>query len=121
VSVDVRGPATLDTLAEVVVPRSFVLCDCEGAEEVLLNPVKIPALASCDLIVEVHEHASTGIRERLRERFAATHDVEWIPANLHKQPPRAIAALAPDDQALAVREHRLEGCDWLILTSRKSV
>jgi 2-phospho-L-lactate transferase/gluconeogenesis factor (CofD/UPF0052 family) len=85
---------------------------------VLLDPVAIPALASCDLIVEVHENFVPGLRARLRERFAATHHVRYVEARADKEPPAAIAEMTDADRTLAVNEHRGQGCDWLVCDSK---
>ena len=116
--VDVRGPATVRSVARVVEPGSLLLCDCEGAEDALLDPLAIPGLARCDLVVEVHDAFVPGVAERLRRRFHATHDIREIPAEPEKRPPGAIAALAPADRALAVREHRAGGCAWMVFETR---
>lgn len=65
--------------AEFAHRRSIVLCDIEGAEDELLDGAALGALAGMDLLVEVHESARPGLMERLRRRFAATHDLHVIP------------------------------------------
>jgi len=50
-----RGLCTADELAKSCRPDSFILCDCEGAEEDILQPLVTPALASCTMLVELHE------------------------------------------------------------------
>lgn len=83
------------------------------------TPRQIPALAASDVIVELHESAATGIGDCLRRRFAATHYIVSIQAIVEKTPPPLIEDLAAD-QALAVREHRMDGLTWLYLTARRS-
>lgn len=57
---------------------TFVWCDVEGYEDVLFDPAKLPGLARCWLLVEVHEFAAPGVAARLQERFAATHRITTI-------------------------------------------
>lgn len=41
--------------------RVFVLCDVEGAEWELLDPVAIPSLREADVLVELHEFRRPGV------------------------------------------------------------
>ena len=54
-----------------VLPRSFILMDCEGAERHYLGPLH--PLDQCDLIVEVHDFLEEGWGEELWRRFEKTH------------------------------------------------
>lgn len=70
--------------------RPALVCDCEGCEDVLLDPVKVPELRRAIIIVEVHEtellvdpdddfwrsQFDSGVSARLRQRFGASHDIE---------------------------------------------
>lgn len=58
--------------------RALVICDVEGYEDTLLVPSEVPELARATLLVELHEFCRPGISERLRERFASTHEVKRI-------------------------------------------
>ncbi|MGN6367284.1 MAG: hypothetical protein ACTHN5_03395 [Phycisphaerae bacterium] len=55
--------------------RPAVICDCEGAEDFLLDPTAIPELRRAAILVELHDHERAGVSDRVRERFASTHDV----------------------------------------------
>ena len=57
---------------------ALVICDIEGAEEHVLDPMAVPALQQTDILVEVHEHLAPKISELLRSRFQATHHIEEI-------------------------------------------
>lgn len=52
--------------------RPCVVIDAEGAEAELLDPVKSPDLARCDILVEVHDFI-VPIGDKLLARFADTH------------------------------------------------
>jgi hypothetical protein len=64
--------ATADTL------RAFVICDAEGYEAVLLDPVSVPSLRRASILVELHEFIERGISEKIRGRFLATHHISQI-------------------------------------------
>lgn len=56
------GPAQLN---EVIRAPALVVCDVEGAEVSLLDPVFAPRLSECDILVELHEpNFIHGIDER---------------------------------------------------------
>ena len=57
-----------------------VICDVEGYEKLLLDPVAIPALSGVPILVEVHEFMVAGIGAELKSRFAASHAITEIAA-----------------------------------------
>jgi len=73
-----RGLCTPGALAEFCVPKSFVLSDCEGAEEDLLDPVAVPALRSCTVLIELHEFHRPRVVPLLVDRFKESHAVRII-------------------------------------------
>jgi hypothetical protein len=99
--VELGGVCTPDSL-ERAVARSedpFVIMDVEGAEDVLLDPVRAPALRRAEIIVELHEHLVSGVTERLRTRFAASHEQVLLPDEAHSIDTRMIGWL-PQRQLL---------------------
>ena len=48
-----------------------MLCDIEGAERELLDPLAAPALLGIDMIVECHD----GAAKLLTDRFTSSHDI----------------------------------------------
>ncbi|QIB34272.1 methyltransferase [Ancylobacter pratisalsi] len=58
----------------------LLLLDIEGYEDILLDPVVIPALADADIIVELHEHKRPGLTYRIMERFVKTHRMDAVAA-----------------------------------------
>lgn len=79
VSIDVRGQCTTELLNEVLEDRSFVMCDVEGYEIELIDPIKSPLLKSAVMIVETHENVFGGYTiEDLIERFKGTHSIQVI-------------------------------------------
>jgi hypothetical protein len=73
-----RGLCTPEELATTCTPESFILCDCEGAEVDILDPAKIPALASCKMLVELHEFNGPNIIATLIARFGDSHEIRII-------------------------------------------
>jgi hypothetical protein len=79
VSIDVRGQCTTELLNDVLEDRSFVMCDVEGYEIELIDPIKSPLLKTAVMIVETHERVFGGYTiEDLIERFKATHSIQVI-------------------------------------------
>jgi hypothetical protein len=114
------GPAmTHAELALCAAARTFVLCDIEGAEGALLDPVACPALAEADLLVEVHEGMRPGLIQTISARFAPTHRVTRIDRSLR-------ADLLPDwaeelsdlDRLLLLWEWRASPTPWLWMERR---
>ena len=73
-----RGLCTAEELAKTCTPGSFVLCDCEGAEVDILDPIKTPALKSCKILVEIHEFNTPSIVATLISRFRNSHEIKII-------------------------------------------
>lgn len=115
----VSGECMVDTLREIAKRRSLIVCDCEGGEIELLRSDLIPGLASCDILVELHDVLQPGISETLLPRFSATHHIEIIPTR--ERDPEAfptLAFLTPDERRLAMDEHRPGPMTWAMMRSR---
>jgi hypothetical protein len=78
--IEIRGKCEPGDLECVLVDatRPFVICDVEGYEAVLLDPVTVPSLRRTFVLVESHEFIERGISKEIRERFAATHEITHI-------------------------------------------
>ena len=59
--------------------ETLVLMDIEGAEMMLLDPAKYPALTRMDVIVELHDADDPKISRTITERFSASHHIEIVP------------------------------------------
>ncbi|HEY5912468.1 MAG TPA: hypothetical protein VJA21_17840, partial [Verrucomicrobiae bacterium] len=98
-------------------PSTFILSDCEAAELDLLDPAAVPALAHCDLLVELHDFLRPGTAEILQTRFAPTHTAQLIdqqPRDADRFP--QIRHLSKEDRRRAVHEFRPAPMQWLMLT-----
>ena len=118
--VKIRRECDFPDLHALSTLRSLVICDIEGAETHLLDPVRAPALGSADILVEVHESsaASHDVENTLRCRFAATHAITHIAATdrsawLAEHGPRFAASIPEEMLCRAVQEHRAPGNGWL--------
>lgn len=79
--VEVLGMCTVEALGELSpAAGTLVVCDCEGAEETLIDPEAVPWLRDSPMIVECHESFVPGVTEGLRSRLASTHRVVPIAA-----------------------------------------
>lgn len=99
--------------------RSVVICDIEGAEEDLLDPIRAAGLLSADILVECHDGMRPGLSERIAARFADTHAVQRIgrriePAGL----PDWMEELGDLDRLLALWEWRAGPTPWLWMVRR---
>lgn len=84
--ITIRGFCTRQSLESSlnVDGQTLLICDAEGAEAILLDPIRIPALKNTFILVELHEGIIGGLSEEIKERFASTHIIQSIP-----QEPRA--------------------------------
>ena len=118
--VELRGACSTDSLREVVVTGSLVICDCDGCELPLLDPELVPELRSCTLIVEAHDLLVEGVTPTLRERFAPTHHVEDVPTE-----PRFVddfpqlGDIPLVTRQLAISEFRGAPMGWLVMRPRQ--
>ncbi len=123
--VRVRSRCSHAGIARRAAGRALVICDIEGCERALLDPVACDALRRADILVEAHE----GIwlpptSDLLKSRFNGTHCIEeitstdregWIDAVLQS---RALQATREELRA-ATDEHRDKGQKWLWMTARR--
>ncbi len=93
--------------------KTLIVCDVEGAEQELLDPIAIPALAHADILVELHDFLIPGISDVIRQRFTGTHQVTEIPAlprQLADWPPSL--SLPKAYRRTALSEYRPGGMRW---------
>ncbi len=102
-----RGLCTATELAKACSPRSFILCDCEGGEEDILQPLKVPALTSCKILVELHEFNRPNLVATLISRFRDSHRIRIIEES-DRDPARyrILKKLPRSWQSIAIEETR---------------
>ena len=112
--VEVGGLITHADFAVAQTTDTVVICDIEGAEMALLDPVAAPSLCHARILVECHDCMTPGVSATLTARFAATHHVRRIDRALE---PNALPAWMDDlsdlDRLLALWEWRSGPTPWL--------
>lgn len=99
---------------------ALCVVDCEGYEDVLLDPALARRLLDCDLLVETHDFAAPGVTSRLMARFAGSHVVERIEC-VPREPAEypALAVVAPARHASLLDEYRHMPQSWLAMYARR--
>ena len=100
--------------------RAVIVCDCEGAEDLLLDPAAVPELARAVVLVETHDQFCPGVSGRLRARFGNTHELQTI-----VEVKRTFGDLPPcvgitEEQARQAMDETREGQGaWLYMVPRR--
>lgn len=98
---------------------TVVICDIEGSEHELLDPVKAPALAGFDIQVELHNNFEIPLNQAFMERFSTSHDIQRIlPSVRDIEAYPELRDLEHLDQLLAFWEFRRGPNPWLFMTAR---
>ena len=93
--------------------RALIVCDCEGYEDVLLDPAQVPALAKADLLVEFHDGIVPGVSQRVCDRLSVSHHVKIIhPAPRRVEDFPAMKTLPAKDAARLLDEMRGTSQCW---------
>jgi hypothetical protein len=118
--VSIRGECHPEALASAIEGRSLIVCDCEGDESRLLDPVLVPSLAKCDLLVELHTFVDASIPRTIVERFRSTHTAVVIRGASGSIPLTELKTFRRFDRPLATYEERA-GAEalWAVLRSRR--
>lgn len=110
----------LEGLISTAKGRVLVICDIEGAEMEMIDPVKCPELAKADILVELHDGAGRPggtMSGELGARFGASHSATFIP--IQRRDPDFYApvcqGLIREDLEHALDENRGVSCGWLVL------
>ncbi len=116
-----EGEATAANVTPYISGTTLLICDCEGAELDILDPVNQPAYTRVDTaIIELHDFIRPGIKAALMKRFAATHTITVIPfkmADAEKFPYLA-AITNPTHRYELCRERGWQEQEWLILRKK---
>lgn len=95
----------------------LVVCDCEGCELELLDPLAVPGLSKSRIIVELHDRPGTDrIRNALLERFQESHEINMIRSGARD--PGAFPILSSLNQFLqflAICEFRDWTMEWAVM------
>lgn len=119
--VEIGGVVTAAELGALVSGRTVILCDTEGAEEVLLDPVAGPGILGADVLVEVHEGMKAGRIDLLTRRFAPSHEVRRFDRTLEAGGlPGWTEGLGDLDRLLLLWEWRASPTPWLWMRRREA-
>jgi hypothetical protein len=111
--VRVRGECTADDLDALGPAEAVLLSDCEGCELQLLDPARVPALRSWELLVELHDFVDPTISQRVPARFADSHEIVLIPSRSRaNESPPELSELEPRDRQLLLSERRPAPMQW---------
>jgi hypothetical protein len=108
-----------EALAQWLVGKTAVVCDCDGCEATLLDPARVPGLRGVPVLVEAHDPLVEGTTRALREAFTPSHDIVQIEAE-----PRFVDDFPELDfmplvtRQLAISEFRGAPMAWLEITPR---
>ena len=122
--VSVGGLFTPENFAAYEGTSTLVMCDIEGAERELLNPLEAPALKGMDIIVESHECLISGVTQLLIDRFKETHNITLVQDDGQRRldaPPQWFMNFAHLDQLLATWEWRSGATPWLVMKAKHPV
>lgn len=107
---------TAKRLETVVADETLLVCDCEGCEAVLLDPLLVPSLRRADIIVEVHDFIDPRISRNLSDRFRHSHKVHWVDTEpRHPERWPELMGLATIERQIALSEGRPAPMQWMIL------
>jgi hypothetical protein len=106
--IEIRELCTAEALAENKIDSAMVVCDCEGAEEDILNPAIVPWLSNSTLIVELHDCYRPNVTQILTNRFKSSHKLRII-RGAPRDPTRypVLADETPENARLAIAEPRV--------------
>lgn len=73
-----------EDLTRLIQPEeTLVICDIEGFEFSMLDPVRAPCLREADILVEIHhfeDRPPEKVQEEIMARFASSHEITVIPS-----------------------------------------
>lgn len=99
--------------------NALIVCDCEGFEVDLLDPVAVPGLSRCDMLVETHDHLRPGALATLEQRFGATHVINKVVSIVREDADYPqFAHLTVEDRNWALSEGRPCRMYWLFLQAK---
>lgn len=116
--VTMHGAMEGGDFAKFLTDKTLILCDIEGDEKTLLDPVKYPALKHLDIVVEMHEMFLPGESDRFLNRFKATHHIQYIEQQGKQfSLPDHMKSISELDRLILSCEMRGTPTPWAIMTA----
>lgn len=110
------GCCTREALAKCpMCSGTLVLSDCEGCEYDALQPALIPALFSCDFLIELHRRRDLSPRQHFAALFAKTHRLEFIEVQRHDRNAYPELAACTKEEREALLFERTDPHGWVYL------
>ncbi len=112
-------PANLSMLAE---HGSLIIMDCEADEGEMADPMNVPRLKDCNLIIECHDFMRRGVTPFLLDKLRITHHVKLVKA--YDKPAGEFPVLneLPEvDRTIAVTEQRPRDTNFIVARSKRYV
>jgi hypothetical protein len=102
-----KGTCTSKELVKCCQPDSFILCDVEGAETDILALGENPNLASCLILVELHDFCKEETTPLLIQEFISTHDAVIVDESIRNPVEYRILDAFPEYmQRILIKEDR---------------
>lgn len=115
------GVVTHSDFDRCTTAKTLVICDIEGAEAALLDPISAPGLLAADILVETHDCITAGLSTQLAQRFAPSHDVQIVHRSLDAGAlPNWMHRYSDLDRLLALWEWRAGPTPWLWMTAKST-
>jgi hypothetical protein len=116
-----RASATASKLCRLVTDdeRCFVLSDCEGAESDIFTRRVVAKLRDTTVLIETHDGERPGTLATLRDRFAATHDIQVkTETTRYAADLPELAIVAEEDRSRAIDPMRSHPTPWALFSPR---
>jgi hypothetical protein len=110
----------IDTLRSIS-STPYIICDIEGEEVEILDPVQVTGLKQAVILVEIHEELVKGCEEVIRKRFKDSHNILEITSSNRRPedlPPhtRVFQTILNDKTKLGLmNEGRASTMKWLVM------
>jgi len=114
--VHVRGTCSPTDLDELTRQPALIICDIEGGERELLDPVSAHGLVDCEIIAELHSGRGLDMAGEMRKRSGETHTVTMAGyEGRDTSEAAALSRLSTAERRIAVDERRRHGLEWIHL------
>jgi hypothetical protein len=117
-----EGTCEIDNLSEAFRGSNnpVVICDIEGGELGLMDPVLVPDLRRSHILIELHPMYVKDIEDIITCRFSATHKIHKIILKcrqIEDFPASAFGDFSPEEALLVMNEVELRGSGlWLMMS-----
>lgn len=117
--VTIGGFCSSSTLDNTISGRTLVICDCEGYELELMDPIKSPSLKQVDMIIELHDFIDPAISSTIVSRFQDTHSLTLVGSVKDRSTSDfpILSVLSKNLQKIAIDENRPGVMQWACMVA----